>query len=181
MTKIQLKAMESFHCVPFSVNILYYHKSVVFFTVDVSMTTSSIRTTTLSYEDKFCVKLFQEIKHCPPLPEPEHMFGFLHNYTNPRPITARQIIQAEENCSLRLYLFFLKKHLEDISPFLSALFGYTLPLFWASGDVCPEFQNMCGSPRLYALLFLRALDSPLVSHLLTISIIVLTYKEWNFP
>ena len=53
------------------------------------------------YSEKFCIKYYPETRPCPPFQE--DMFGVLHNYTNPRPITADEIAQVSIGCIRRLY------------------------------------------------------------------------------
>ena len=50
---------------------------------------------------EFCRTEYPETRHCPPFRE--DMFGFLHNYTNPRPIIEEEIKQVARRCAERLY------------------------------------------------------------------------------
>ena len=49
--------------------------------------------------------------------------------------------------TLSVFFYFLKKILEDTSPFC----GVLIPIFWTSGDVCPGFQSQ-GGPSLVCFL-----------------------------
>ena len=52
----------------------------------------------------FCVK-YLETRSCPPYPE--DIFDFLHNYTNPRPITVQEIQEVTFSCWGRLYVLII--------------------------------------------------------------------------
>ena len=66
----------------------------------VPVSTSFIATTIFDYEEEYCIRYYPETIPCPPLPE--DMFGFLHNYTNPRPITVEETEQVILSCFNRL-------------------------------------------------------------------------------
>ena len=74
----------------------------LFFCTDVPVSTSSISSTTISFEKELCMAAFPETGKCPPFQE--DWFGIFHNYTNPRPITAEQIEQGWISCLDRLYV-----------------------------------------------------------------------------
>ena len=66
------------------------------FSTDVSMTTISLYDV---YYNEFCAKPYPETIGCPAVHQ--DIFPVLHNYTNPRPITADEISHVIETCSDR--------------------------------------------------------------------------------
>ena len=57
--------------------------------------------TTSLISNYYCSIQSLEIKDCPPFRE--DMFGFVHNYTHPRPITREEIFEVIFSCYDRLY------------------------------------------------------------------------------
>ena len=77
-------------------NTILINKYLLFCFVDVPSSTSS--------KKSFCSNYYPDTMPCPPFSD---IFIFLHNYTNPRPITADQIRQVLTSCWTRLHFFLL--------------------------------------------------------------------------
>ena len=87
-----------------SIKLLFtnIHRLFVCFYADVPVSTSSFPSTNIYFENPLCTTAFPDTGHCPPFPE--DMFGVLHNYTNPRPITVQEIEEVRDSCTSRLYV-----------------------------------------------------------------------------